>query len=119
MFICQSVSPSLPLVRFGKILRCSDKRIVNIMNVYLERNNMQVELIRFREHNIDFINLYVWRSEEFKATSPTERKSTTAYSVCVGQCIVSLETMVVDTARWSVYSVTGDNGCRHRSVVSV
>ena len=71
------------------------------MKVYLERNNLQVELIRFREHNIDFINLYVLRSEEFKATSPTERISTKAYSVCVGQCIVSLETMGVDTALWS------------------
>ena len=29
-------------------LRCAHKRIVNIMKVYIERNNLQVELIRFR-----------------------------------------------------------------------
>ena len=28
---------------------CAHKRIVNIMNVYIEMNNMQVELIRFRQ----------------------------------------------------------------------
>ena len=37
------VSSSLHLVRFGQLLRCADKRIVNIMKVYIERNNMQVE----------------------------------------------------------------------------
>ena len=35
-------------VRFGQLLRCANKRIVKIMKVYIERNNMQVELIRFR-----------------------------------------------------------------------
>ena len=29
---------------FGQQLRCPHKRIVNIMKVYIERNNMQVEL---------------------------------------------------------------------------
>ena len=45
---CLFVSSSLHLVRFGKPLRCVGKRIVNIIKVYIERNNMQVELIRFR-----------------------------------------------------------------------
>ena len=36
-------------VRFGQLLRCAHKRIVNIMKVYIERNNIQVELIRFRK----------------------------------------------------------------------
>ena len=35
-------------VRFGQLLRCAHKRIVNIMKVYIDRNNMQVELVRFR-----------------------------------------------------------------------
>ena len=30
-----------------QLLRCAHKRIVNIKKVYIERNNMQVELIRF------------------------------------------------------------------------
>ena len=29
-------------------LRYADKRIVNIMKVYIERNNLQLELIRYR-----------------------------------------------------------------------
>ena len=59
LFVCLfvTVSSHLHLVRFGQLLRCADKRIVNIMKVYTERNNMQVELIRFRK-NIDFIHIY-------------------------------------------------------------
>ncbi len=41
--------PWLHSVRFGQMLRCAHKRIVNIMKVYIERNNIQVELIRFRQ----------------------------------------------------------------------
>ena len=33
---------------FGQLLRCAHKCIVNIMKVYIEKNNMQVELIQFR-----------------------------------------------------------------------
>ena len=48
-------------VRFGQLLRCSHNRIVNIMKVYIERNNIQVELIRFRKKRdfIDFGNFEV------------------------------------------------------------
>ncbi len=50
MFVCQSVvSPTRPLLRrFGQILRYADKRIVDIIKVYIERNNMQVKFIQFR-----------------------------------------------------------------------
>ena len=41
--------PSLHSVRFGQMLRCAHKRIVNIMKVYIERSTMQVDLIRFRK----------------------------------------------------------------------
>ena len=44
-------------VRFGQLLRCAHKRIVNIMKMYIERNNIQVELIRLRNKNIDFIDV--------------------------------------------------------------
>ena len=40
---------SLHSVRFGLLLRCSHKRIVNILKVYIERKNMQIELLRFRK----------------------------------------------------------------------
>ena len=43
------IRSSLHSVRFGQLLRCAHRRIVNIMKVYIERNNMQVELIRFRK----------------------------------------------------------------------
>ena len=41
-------------VHFGQLLglSCVHKRIVSIMKVYIERKNMQVELIRFRKKNI-------------------------------------------------------------------
>ena len=35
---------------FGDLLRCPYKHIVNIMKVYIKRNNVQVELIRFRNN---------------------------------------------------------------------
>ena len=38
----------------GSCYACAHKRIVNIMKVYIERNNIQVELIRFRK-NSEFI----------------------------------------------------------------
>ena len=45
VFVC--TRSSLHSVRFGQllVLRCAHKRIVNIMNRYIERKNMQVELI--------------------------------------------------------------------------
>ena len=44
--LCLFVSPSLTLVHFGQLLRYADKRIVNIpvLKVYMERDNLQVEL---------------------------------------------------------------------------
>ena len=47
MFV--GIRSSLHSVRFGKLLRCAHKRTVNIMKVYIERNSIQVELIRFRK----------------------------------------------------------------------
>ena len=34
-------------VHFGQLLRCAHQHIVDVMKVYIERNNIQVELIRF------------------------------------------------------------------------
>ena len=55
VFVC--IRSSLHSVRFGQLLRCAHKHIVNIMKVYIERKNMQVELIRFRK-KIAFIHVY-------------------------------------------------------------
>ena len=52
---------------FGQPLRCAHKRIVSIMKVYIERNNVQFELIRFRKQNHLHSRLLL-RSEEFNAT---------------------------------------------------
>ena len=46
------------------MLRCAHKRIVNIMKVYIERNNMLVELIRFRK-NINFIDVGEFEVDTF------------------------------------------------------
>ena len=43
-------------VSFGQLFRCAHKRHVNIMKVYIEKNNIQVALIRFRK-NRDFIDV--------------------------------------------------------------
>ncbi len=56
MCVCVCIRSSLHSVRFGQLLRCARKRIVNIMKVYIERNNIHVELIRFRK-NSDFIDV--------------------------------------------------------------
>ena len=53
------IRSSLHSVRFGHLLRCAHKRIVNIMKVYIERKNigLQVELIRFRKKISPFSTL--------------------------------------------------------------
>ena len=51
------VSSSLHLVHFGHLLRCADERIVNIMKVYIERNDMQVELLWYSKK----CWLYYWQ----------------------------------------------------------
>ena len=42
--VCVYVRSSLHLVRFRQLLHCVHKRIVNIIKVYIERNNTQFEL---------------------------------------------------------------------------
>ena len=89
--VCQSVIPSLTLVRFRQLLRYADKRIANIMKVYIERNNLQVELIRLKKYQL--YSCLLLRSEGCNAISLTGRKSTintTASIAAVGQCLLSL-----------------------------
>ena len=52
------------LVRFGQLLRYADKRIVTIMKVYIERNSLQVEVVRCRNF-FGSIYVYFLRSEVF------------------------------------------------------
>ncbi len=46
--VCSCVSDPR-FIQFALASCCAHKRIVNIMKVYIERNNMHVELIRFRK----------------------------------------------------------------------
>ena len=47
VFVCQLRAS---FIYFGQLLRCAPKRIVNVMEVYIERNNKHVELMRFRKN---------------------------------------------------------------------
>ena len=49
---------------WAAVIRCAHKRIVNTIKVYIERNNMQVELIKFRKKDRLHSRLLL-RSEEF------------------------------------------------------
>ena len=49
------IRSSFHSVRFGQLLRCAHKRIVNIMKVYIERKNMQVQYHSVK--SIDFIDV--------------------------------------------------------------
>ncbi len=71
MFVCDNVCMyecqlCASFTYFGQLLRCAHKRFVNIMNVYIERNNLQVELIRFRKKYHLYSRLLL-RSEVFNA----------------------------------------------------
>ena len=59
MFVC--IRSSLHSVR------CAHKRIVNIIKVYIERKNIEVEVIRFRKTYRLYSRLLL-RGEEFNAT---------------------------------------------------
>ena len=50
--MCIQCVPAIVCLR----LCCAHNRIVNIMEVYIERSNMQVELIQLHK-NIDFIHV--------------------------------------------------------------
>ena len=58
---------SIHSVRFGQLLRCAHKRIVNIMKGYMERKNRQLELIRFRKKYRIYSRL-LFRTDEVNAT---------------------------------------------------
>ena len=64
-FVCSL--PSVHSVRFGQLLRCAHKRIVNIMKVYKERKNRQLELIRFRK-KYHIYSCLLFRNDEVNAT---------------------------------------------------
>ena len=49
----------------GQLLRCVHKRIVNVVKVYIERNNMQVKLMRFRKHYISTILTFTNQGIQF------------------------------------------------------
>ena len=88
LYVSSYVSPLLHLVSFGQLLRCADKRIVNIMKVHACMhacmNKMQVEFIRFRkQYRLD--SCLLSRSEEFNAMSliPPSHRTRGATAVLV------------------------------------
>ena len=54
-----TVSHLLPIVRFGQPLHYAHKRIVNILKVYIERNTLQLELIRYSKPNLTLFTFTV------------------------------------------------------------
>ena len=58
---------SIHSLRFGQLLRCAHKRIVNVMKVYMERKNVQLELIWFRKKDRIYSRL-LFRTDEVNAT---------------------------------------------------
>ena len=52
-------------VYVGQLLGCARKHIVNIMKVYIERNNMQVQLILFRKKILTLLTLETLKWETF------------------------------------------------------
>ena len=65
VYVCVCIRSSLHSVRLGQLLRCAYKRIVNRIKVYIERSNMQFELIRFRKKNYRLYSRLRLRIEEF------------------------------------------------------
>ena len=60
-FVCQLLAS---FTSFGPLLRCAYKCIVNIMKVYIEKNNVQGAFIRFRKKILVYSRLLL-RSDEF------------------------------------------------------
>ena len=58
---------SLHSLRYGDLLRCAHKRIINIMKMYVERKDMQLELIRFHNKYRIYSRL-LFRIEEVNGT---------------------------------------------------
>ena len=93
LFVCLIfVSYWPPFVHFGQLLVCADKRIVNIMKVYIERNNLQVELTRCYK-NVDFILVYFCEARNLMQYRPPNGN--------------------LDSCCQTVSIVTGDNGWSH------
>ena len=68
--VCLCVSLSLHWVCFGQLLRYADEHIVNIMKVYIEGSNLQVEIIRYR-NCFDFIHVYFCEARDSMQYRPT------------------------------------------------
>ena len=67
------------------ILRYADKRILNIMKVYIERNNLQLELMRYHK-NVEFIHVYFCEATalmQYRSPNAYREVSTTSH---VGHC---------------------------------
>ena len=57
-FVCVELLPSIHSVH------CAHQRIVNIMKLYIESNNIQMDSVK----NIDFIHVYIFEPMRVNAT---------------------------------------------------
>ena len=64
LFVCLSVLATVSSFWSAiSLLRYVDNRIVSILKAYIERNNIQVELIQYRKH-LDFIHVYFCKARD-------------------------------------------------------
>ena len=63
MFMC--IRYSLHSVRFGQLLGCAHQRVVNIMKVYIETKNMQVQFRPFLKKISTLLTLETLKWESF------------------------------------------------------
>ena len=77
--VCVCIRSLLHSVHFGQQLHCAHERIVNRIKVYIEGNNMQVELIQFLKKNIAFIHVYF--CEASNSTRPACLRLDSRYNI--------------------------------------
>ena len=95
--------------------------VFNIMKVYIKRNNLQVELIRFTKKMLTLFIFHVYFCEPMHCRSTNANLDSGRQTVCIvtgDNGCRHLSMVAPGSGRQTVCIVTGDNGCRHLSVVA-
>ena len=98
--MCLFVSPSLHLLRFGKLVRYADKKTLPIVKVYIERYNLQFKVMPICDNKKLTLLTFTFAKRGFNAISPTERKSRQWLSDCA-YCHW-IQWVYTYTSRWSL-----------------
>ena len=101
LFVCLFVSSSLSLGHFGPFSYYADKCIVHVIKLYIERNNLQVELIRCRKKCLLFSGLsFAKRRVQCNIAHRTQIRrfrtqaiSATSLSQSIGRLTVAIQCM--------------------------